>query len=177
MHEIVLPDSVKPALEWINNRVVPKVSPKPPHALAQARFATALGAWADERGKGMVGTEMHFQVRPLGEIGRTLVPDVAFVSFERVPVKTLESNEVPHAAPDVVVEVRSPDDLQADIDEKVRVYLASGTRVLFLVDPERKDVQVVDVTGLRVVREPDVVTHESLEGFSLPVATLFRLRS
>ena len=33
----------------------------------------------------MAGTEMHFQVRPPGEISRTLVPDVAFISLSNVP--------------------------------------------------------------------------------------------
>jgi len=77
MHEIILPEA-KPALEWVNNRVLQKMSPKRKHSLAQTEFAIALGTYARERGNGMAGTEWHFQVRPPGEIARTLVPDVAF---------------------------------------------------------------------------------------------------
>jgi len=172
MHEIILPDA-KPALEWVNNRVLQKVSPKRKHALAQIRFARALDAWAEERGCGMAGTEWHFQVRPPGKISRTLVPDVAFLSYERMPIEEQEATEIPSVAPDVVVEVRSADDRQEDIDEKVRVYLAAGTNVIFLVDPDEKNVIVMDAEGSRVVGDDGVLEHPTLPGFSLPVRTLF----
>jgi len=58
----------------------------------------------------MVGTEWRFQVQPAGEISRTLVPDIAFLSYDRMPVEELETTDIPRMAPDVVVEIRSPDD-------------------------------------------------------------------
>ena|ERR1700730_3825645 len=173
MHEIILPDA-KPALEWINNRVVQKVSPQRKHALAQMEFAVALGTWARARGSGMAGSEWSFQVQPPGEISRTLVPDVAYLSYERMPAQELEVTETPRIAPDAVVEIRSPDDRQADIDEKVRVYQAAGTRVIFLVDPELRTVKVVDSRGERSV-DHGHVGHEALPGFSLAVRNLFEL--
>lgn len=172
MNEIFLPEA-KPALEWVNNRVLQKVSPKRKHSLAQTRFVAALDAWTRERGAGMAGTEWHFQVRPPGEISRTLVPDVAFLSYERMPYEEQEVTEIPRIAPDVVVEVRSPDDRQSDIDEKIRVYLAAGTNVIFLVDPERKIVTVFDADGSRVVHDDEMLEHASLPGFTLVVRTLF----
>jgi len=175
MQEIVLPDNVKPALEWVNNRVLQKVSPERKHAIAQRRLAAALGAWADERGCGEVGTEWRFQVQPPGAIRRSLVPDVAYISYDRMPLDDLERESAPAIAPDVVVEIRSPDDHQRDIDEKVRVYLASGTRVIFLVDPERKTVIVVDSRGEHDLSRGPVV-HESLPGFSLDPRVLFEMR-
>ena len=163
----------KPALEWVNNRILQKVSPKRKHALAQARFVVALDAWADKRGSGMAGTEWQFQVRPPGEISRTLVPDVAFLSYERMPFEQQEATEILRIAPDAVVEVRSPEDRQADIDEKVRVYLAAGTNVIFLVDPDERTVTIVDARRTRIVREHDILEHPGLTGFSLSVRTLF----
>jgi Uma2 family endonuclease len=174
MHEIILPEA-KPALEWINNRVVQKVTPKRKHALAQAVFATALGIWTHERGNGMAGTEWHFQVRPPGEIGRTLVPDVAFLSYDRMPFEEQEASDIARIAPDVVVEVRSPEDQQRDIDEKIRVYLAAGTTIVFLVDPESKTVTVRDALTNRIMHVEDVLEEPTLPGFSLPVHTLFDL--
>ena len=173
MHEIVLPDNVKPALEWVNNRVVQKVSPQRRHALAQLGFASALDAWARSRGSGMVGTEWRFQVQPVGEIRRTLVPDIAYLSYERMPKEELEQTDVPAIAPDIVVEVRSPEERQVNIDEKIRVYIAAGSLAVFLVDPERRTVRVVDAEGEHGVGDP--LTHESLPGFSLPWVMLFEL--
>jgi Uma2 family endonuclease len=175
MHEIILLDNVKPALEWVNNRVVQKVSPKRKHALAQGRFVSALGAWADAGGYGMVGTEWHFQVQPPGEISRTLVPDLAFLSYDRMPLKELEVTDLPRIAPDVVVEIRSPEDREEDIEEKVRVYLKAGARVVFLVDTDRKLIQVRDNDGSRVVATGERLTHHALAGFSMAANTLFDL--
>jgi Uma2 family endonuclease len=174
MHEIILPDA-KPALEWVNNRVLQKVTPKRKHALAQIEFAAALSAWARQRGSGMAGTEWHFQVQPRGEISRTLVPDVAFLSYDRMPIEDQEATEIPRISPDVVVEVRSPDDRQEDIDEKVRVYLAAGTTVVFLVDPNTKAITVRDAQGTRIIGADDVLEHRALPGFSLRVRVLFDL--
>ena len=172
MHEIILPEA-KPALEWVNNRVLQKVTPRRKHAVAQTRFAMALEIWAEARGSGQTGTEWHFQVRPPGEISRTLVPDVAFLSYERMPLEEQELADIPRLAPDVVVEVRSPDDRQDDIAEKIRVYMAAGTTVLFLVDPDEKMVVIRDARGSRIVGYDGTLEHESLPGFSLPARRLF----
>src|SRR5690242_15179991 len=120
MHEIILADDVKPALEWVNNRILQKVSPARKHALAQGRFVAALDAWACELGTGTVGTEWRFQIQPPGEIRRSLVPDVAFLSYGRMPREEQEETDSPALAPDAVVEVRSREDRQRDLDEKVR---------------------------------------------------------
>src|SRR5579872_839518 len=104
MREIILPET-KPALEWINGRAVQKVSPQRKHALAQTGFAIALGTWARTTGAGMVGTEWRFQVAPPGEERRPLVPDVAFLSYERSAGLDGEDREVPLVAPDIAVEV------------------------------------------------------------------------
>jgi len=174
MHEIILPEA-KPALEWINNRIVQKVTPRRKHALAQGVFASALAIWSRQRRNGMTGTEWHLQIQPPGAIGRTLVPDVAFLSYDRLPKAEMEDTEIPRIAPDVIVEVRSPEDSQRDIDEKARVYLAAGTTVVFLVDPAKKTVTVRDAHGNRTLDDSDMITHPELPGFELPARTLFEL--
>ena len=174
MHEIILPEA-KPALEWVNNRVLQKVTPRPEHAFAQNEFGAALGSWARANRKGMAGTEMHFYVQPPREVMRTLVPDVAFISYARWPKEKLKANIIPRVAPDAVVEVRSPDDLQVDIDEKIRVYLAAGTAVVFLVDPDTRTVTALDERGSRTLGDGEILEHTALPGFQLHVSQLFEL--
>src|SRR5271165_572372 len=128
MHEIILPET-KPALEWVNGRVLQKVSPQRKHALAQAVFAAAIGAWARENGCGRFGTEWEFRLAPPGEVRRPLVPDVAYLSYARLSYDKLTKTDYPQIAPDAVVEVLSPSDKGKDIDEKIRVYLTCGTSV------------------------------------------------
>ena len=172
MREITLPET-KPALEWINGRVVQKVSPQRKHALAQTRFAAALDAWAEAHGNGNVGTEWEFRVAPPGENRRPLVPDVAYVSFERLPFEDEGAADIPRVAPSAVVEVLSPSDSTADVEEKVRVYLAAGADVLFLVDTDERNVAVIDRGGRRVIATEGTIQHASLPGFALLARTLF----
>ncbi|HEY7993968.1 MAG TPA: Uma2 family endonuclease [Candidatus Eremiobacteraceae bacterium] len=173
MQEIVLPDDVKPALEWVNNRILQKMSPARKHALAQGRSYAALDAWARERGAGTVGTEWRFQVAPPGEIGRSLVPDVGFLSYSRMPFDEQELTDAPAIAPDAVVEVLSLGDREADVEEKLRVYLAAGTNVVFSVDTSARTVEVRDALDRRVVGDGEFVEHRSLPGLRFAVRELF----
>jgi Uma2 family endonuclease len=65
-------------------------------------------------------------------------PDIAFVSQERLPV---DRSGFPALAPDLVVEIISPSETAKSIAEKVSDYLQAGTRLLWLVYPERQEVQ------------------------------------
>jgi Uma2 family endonuclease len=172
--EITLPEA-KPALEWVNGRVLQKMSPKRRHAIAQGRFFVALDDWAQEGGRGIVGTEWRFRVQPLGEVRRPLVPDVAYLSYARLSYEEQQVTDEPKVAPDALVEVLSPGDRRVDIDEKIRVYLAAGTSVIFIVDPKKLLVKVRDADGERVVGESEVLTHKALPGFSLEVHKLFSI--
>lgn len=68
-------------------------------------------------------------------------PDIAFVSKERI-----EQVGVPKAyfpgAPDLAVEVVSPGDTMNEVDEKVELWLARGTTMVWVVNPKRKTVSV-----------------------------------
>ena len=172
MRAIKLPEA-KPAIEWVNGRPLQKVSPKRRHSLAQGAFTVALSTWAHSSGLGMAGPEWRFHVQPPGEERRPLVPDVAFLSYTRLPYEQQLDTEEPFIAPDVVVEVRSPGDSTSDIDEKVRVYLAAGTDVVFLVDPHKRTLTVLEKAGRRTLGEHGVLTHAALPGFTLTVAELF----
>lgn len=172
MREILLPET-KPALEWINGRAVQKVSPKRKHALAQTRFAAALDAWAQAMGSGMVGTEWHFHVAPPGEDRRPLVPDVAYLSYSRLPYAAQLETEIPRIAPDVAVEILSPGDRLEDVAEKVRVYLAAGALAVILVDTHEQSTTVCETGRTRRLGYDDILEHPVLPGFVLALKSLF----
>ena len=77
--------------------------------------------------------------------------------------------------PDLVVEVLSPSDTPAEVEEKVRIYLAVGVPLVLLVDPRRRTVRVRKPDGTdRLLTEADELTGEEvLPDFRLPVARLF----
>jgi Uma2 family endonuclease len=172
--EITLPEA-KPALEWVNGRVLQKMSPKRRHAVAQGRFFAALDEWAHDGQKGIVGTEWRFRVQPPGEERRPLVPDVAYLSYARLSYQEQQVTDEPKIAPDALVEVLSPGDRRADVEEKIRVYLAAGSSVIFIVDPKLRRVQIRDARGERTIEENGVLTHDALAGFRLDVRRLFSM--
>lgn len=72
-------------------------------------------------------------------------PDVAFVRHERIP------NPMPRGyapfAPDLAVEVLSPDDRPGEILAKVADWLGAGTLLVWVVDPDRRLVRVHEADG------------------------------
>ncbi len=172
VREITVPDT-KPASEWVNGRALQKLSPREEHARAQLRFGAALLFWAETAGAGRVGSEWEFRVTPPGEATRPLVPDVAFLSFDRLGHDQGEQAQIPYLAPDVAIEIVSPGDRRADIEDKIRVYLAAGARLVVLVDPVRHAFEAHDVRGVQSFSRNETFTHDALPGFTIRVASVF----
>ena len=172
LHEIVLPKT-KPETEWILGHAVQKVSPFRTHARLQLTLGAALLAWAD--GRGEVGSEWRFRVAPPGEVRRPLVPDLAYVSNARLIGLRGRDLEVPPFAPDVAIEVLSPDDVLQHVAHKISVYLASGSELVIVVDPHDRSVRLHDRNGVRVLHGDEVLQHGALPGFALALPALFRV--
>ncbi len=172
MHEITLPQ-IKPAMEWVRGRALQKVSPQEKHARAQLRFGAALMAWADATGLGRVGSEWEFRVTPPGAATRPLVPDIAYLSYDRLPRADVDAAQIPRMAPDVAVEIISPDDRKADVDDKIRVYLASGCNCVLLVDPFAQTLEAYDARSIRRFLSSEIFTYWSLASFAIKVESIF----
>lgn len=132
LDEIILPIT-SPETEWIDGREVQKVSPTRDHGRVQALLAGALGDWAEDRGE--IATEWRFRVAPPDGPRRPLVPDIAYVSYERLRGLTREAIQAPAFAPTIAIEVLSPGDRPADVASKVDGYLRSGCELVLIVDP------------------------------------------
>jgi Uma2 family endonuclease len=64
--------------------------------------------------------------------------DVSFVSRERLAATSFEEEGYFPGAPDFVVEVVSPSDSFADVQEKVYLWLASGAKLVLVVLPKKR---------------------------------------
>jgi Uma2 family endonuclease len=170
IHEIVLPET-KPETEWVRGRPLQKVSPQRTHSRLQGAMYTRLAPWAD--GRGEVGVEWRFRVAPPGEVRRPLVPDVSYVSNERLHPLSDEQLEIPPLSPDVAVEVLSPDDRRIDVDDKIDVYLRAGSALVIVVDPRRRVVELHDASGTTYLDEGASIEHAALPGFYYSVRDLF----
>jgi len=105
---------------------------------------------------------------------RPLVPDVAYLSYAALPADAPgDVVDVPLGSPTVAIEVLSPGDRRADVDDKIATYLAAGTQAVIVVDPGEETVAVHDRETVRVLRAGDALVHGALPGFTLDVADLF----
>ena len=98
-------------------------------------------------------------------------PDVAFVSKARV----VETEGYFPGAPDLAVEVVSPNDSFSEVAEKVRDWLAHGARQVWVVDPRTRAVQVhrSDGTSADLSQDDVIDGGDLLPGLRLPVRDCF----
>jgi len=104
----------------------------------------------------------------------TRIPDVSFVSAERLP-PVEERRRFPEMAPDLAVEVISPSDRTSETNRKVMDYLEAGVRLVWVVDPPVRTVAVhTPDRVVHILHEDDTLDGgDVLPGFTLPVANIF----
>jgi Uma2 family endonuclease len=100
-------------------------------------------------------------------------PDFAFVHRERVPPRGFK--KFFNGAPDLAVEVLSPDDRQSEVKEKISDWLNAGCQAVWVVDPKRKTVAIHhSATEIRICTTADELSDETVvPGFRCQVADLF----
>ncbi len=161
--------------ELIDGEIVPMSPTGGLHGWIESTLDRTLGVMVDERDLGWV---------MVGEVGiytrrnpdRVRGADVAFWSHERLP-----DGPPPgflDVAPNLVVEIISPNDRWQDIREKIEEYFAIGVDRVWVVVPRTRSVLVYESpTTLRQLKEGDILEGEGvLEGFTLPVVRLFASR-
>jgi Uma2 family endonuclease len=101
-------------------------------------------------------------------------PDVAFVSYTRMPKGPIPKGPLP-CAPDLVIEVRSPSDRIPQLSAKATEYLDAGVNVVVVIDPETESVAVYreDELPLRMHNSDEFTLPDVLPGFSVPVSKFF----
>jgi Uma2 family endonuclease len=135
-------------------------------------LAQVLGAFVRGRNLGLLsGPDGPFEILP----GLVRLPDLAFISWDRLPGRSIPESPVPGVVPDLVIEVWSQNNSRAEIVRKREEYFRSGVRVVWEIDPRARTVQVF--TSLdRVVQlsSNDTLSGEPLlPGFLLPLQELF----
>ena len=101
--------------------------------------------------------------------------DVAFLSAERIAARKPTEKWYP-AAPDLAVEILSPSESSANIQQKVRDYLEAGARLVWIIAPQAQTATVYRAGGTaRLLREYDCLEGEDvLPGLIIPLEELFK---
>lgn len=149
-----------------------RMSPtKKRHGRGTARVTVKIGIYLEAHPiGGLYVAEVGFRVGPAR---RLICPDAAYVSAERdAPVD--DDDFFPYA-PDLAVEVLSPDNTWPKIRRKAQACLASGGRLVWALNTRRRTVTVFRPDAEpELLREEDVLSGEDvLPGFAVRVAELF----
>jgi len=145
------------------------------HGRISARVLTALQTYSKEHRLGAVlDSSTGFWM-----FNRNCrAPDVSFVSISRLKAlgfKPREQRFFP-GAPDLAVEILSPNNTRREIDERLKDFFASGTQVAWIVDPENEAVEICSsLTERKLIGSGGFVQNEELlPGFRLVIADLFK---
>ncbi len=119
---------------------------------------------------GVYGPDTTFLI---GENQR--LPDVSFVAADHIPEEG-EPEGMWTIAPDLAVEIISPNDLYENVMEKLWNYFAAGVRQVWLISTERKTVTVyTSPTQTTVLTETDeLVSDDLLGGFRCRLSEIFK---
>ena len=139
------------------------------HNLIRQRIAMRLIQFVESRQLGIVVEEMDFRLAP----DTVRNPDVAFVNSEHVKNIDLDRSPI-DGAPALAVEVVSPSNSAHDIMKKTQQYLQAGCRLVWIVYPALRLVEIHSQSGSRQIREPEPLKAEdSLPGFLLSLTYVF----
>lgn len=170
---LALPES-EPASEYIDGEVIQKAMPTGVHAIIQLFLGHLFIVYLERHPRGEVGSEWRCVFGPPGA-ERAFVPDVAFVSNERLPTDRTALYQIFHGVPDLIIEVLSPGQHAGDFAAKVQFYLRHGVRLVWAIDPLFRRVQVFAPGEDTHSLLPDDVLDagDVLPGFAVSLAQLF----
>ncbi len=143
------------------------------HNLIAALVYRLIHEFARTRNLGLVFTDGLAYI--LGRNPDTVrIPDASFVSRERIPESGIPEGFWP-GAPDLAVEIVSPNDRAEDVHDKVRDYLAAGARLVWVLWPKSRSLTVYTPDGQarELGPEQELDGGDVLPGFRVPVASLF----
>lgn len=160
--------------EVVEGRIVETMPTQKPHGRVGMRVIRLLDRYVEANELGEVlSLEVGFRL----QLDPLLIrcPDVAFVSKER-QVEDQDEDGFYNLAPNLAVEIVSPDNSGPDMAHKAQEYLSHGTELVWIVNPKRKEVKIYrpDETQPQTLTGEDEITGENvIVGFSCKVSEFF----
>jgi Uma2 family endonuclease len=163
-----LPENRDRLFELIDGEIIEKMASFETSTIA-AEVIRQFKNWLDRHPIGRVSGEAgSYMLSAIYEV----MPDVGYISKARMPEKP--RREVP-MAPDLAVEVKSPTDSKREMRRKTELYLAHGTKMVWLVFPDTQIVEVYmpDRDVIEIGIDGVLDGGDVLPGFTLAVKVLF----
>lgn len=141
------------------------------HGVNQGNAYFYLRSEAQNRGLGEARAEVSIVLRRNPD--RVVGADTAFILTASLPVRRTPEGYL-ETIPELVVEIRSKNDTNAEIVAKADEYFAAGVRVVWVIDPAARTLAAHRPdTSVQVFRNDDPVTCDLLPGFAVPAARFF----
>ena len=141
-------------------------------SMLAVEIAALLRNWVKPRKLGTVlGEAGLLKLAP----GLIRIPDVAYLSMEKFPGGRFPRQAAAPLAPDIAVEVLSPGNTAKEMAEKLLDYFAAGSRLVWYVDPKKRQVEVfTSPESRRIVSQNQILDGgDVLPGFELNLQELF----
>ncbi len=160
--------------EWVNGEVLVMSPASNLHQDLVGFLSALMRFWAEAHDLGVVRTEPFLIKLPKPLPARA--PDIIFIAKENLHRITTNFFD---GAPDIVVEVISPESRARDRGEKFYEYEQAGVKEYWLIDPDRKQAEFYrrgedGIFRLVAVSEREVFRSEVLKGFWLKVEWLWQ---
>ena len=99
-------------------------------------------------------------------------PDIAVFGNDNLSLIDPDRIPVPFA-PDIAIEVLSPNERAMDVRRKTRDYLDAGSKEVWIIDHANAEAAVHTAAGVRYTRGVEILASPVLPGFELEVSKLF----
>jgi Uma2 family endonuclease len=162
-----LPEPEGQRMELIGGEVVTMGHGGVPHEVVKSKIARVLTAWLLENPIGEVFNESMFQL----DEQNCLIPDVSVLRPGHIPPGSTGSIQ---GAPEIAIEVVSSE-TAAHLEKKIDLYLAHGSKAVWVVFPEHRIVRTFNVSGQSRKFEQNQILEDpsALPGFRVPLTAIF----
>ena len=105
-----------------------------------------------------------------------IAPDIAFIRQERVEAVG-RAKGYWEGAPDLAVEVTSPNDTVSEVEEKVQTWLEAGTGQVWIISPRLRTITIYRaLNDISTLTEKDTLDGgQVVPGFRIPVIDIFAI--
>ncbi len=134
LDEFLQQPETKPASQFINGKVEPKIMPQGEHSTIQSELITAINNIAKPSKIAYAFPELRCTFD-----GRSIVPDVVIFEWNRIP--RTEKGRIANrfnTYPDWSIEILSPDQNLTKVLDNLLFCIKNGTHLGWLINPEEE---------------------------------------
>ena len=168
-----MPDT-KHGCELVRGKIIKYMPAGNLHGIIALKIGRIVGNFVEENNLGVVvAAETGFIISRNPDT--VCAPDAAFIGNEKLAEYGIMEGFFPDA-PDLAIEVVSPNDKKRDIEDKVQDYLAAKVKLIWTIYPQKQIVVVHRQSKVvSVLFETDELEGEEvLPNFKFPLEKLFR---